>query len=555
MKLARAIRQVAGVLALACERPSLVRAAAGRLARTGDIPGLWRRAVHMRAALQPQSLTAPYFELDAAGRAALRLRARAAESGGPTISVITPLYDTPPALLRACVASVTDQAYGRFELVLVDDGSPSPHTLRQARLLAASDRRIRLIERPVRGGISAATNTGIAAARGDWIAFLDHDDELTADALTAVAERLRAEPALDVVYTDQLKVDDRGEVIDHHFKPDWSPLHLLGVMYVGHLLVARTARLRAVGGCDAALDGVQDFDLVLRLSEAGCRVGHIAQPLYKWRAHAGSLAQSPSAKAHIPALQLRAVAAHLARRDRDWTPVAHPRHGDSHRLLVAPTARRAPPSVSIVIPSRDQGQIVSRCLGSIRGLTRHPAYEIVVVDDGTTDETALSAFQRFGARVIPGEARPFNFSRACNLGARHARGAQVLFLNNDTEVLSADWLQRLSLWFDDPAVGAVGPVLTYPDGRVQHAGVVLGARGTADHAMRGFPVESDGYAGSLCTAREVSAVTGACLMMRRDRFAQVGGFCTDYATHYQDVDLCLRLRALGSASSARPRPP
>ncbi|CAN5311714.1 N/A [soil metagenome] len=554
MKAAAAVARFVGLLALAWERPALARTALRRLIRTGDLVGLWRRAVHVRSSLQPRRLPTPYFHLDAGGRAALLARARTVESQGPLISVVVPLYDTAPAFLRACVASVMDQAYERFELILVDDGSPSPHTRRQARLIAGSDRRIRLIERPMRGGISAATNAGVGAATGDWIAFLDHDDELTADALVAVAERLRDEPAPDVVYTDQLKVDGRGEVIDHHFKPDWSPLHLLGVMYVGHLLVARTACVRAVGGCDPTLDGVQDFDLVLRLSEAGGRIGHIAQPLYKWRAHAGSLAADARAKPHIPALQRRAVAAHLARRGRAWVATPHPLHGGSHRLTVHPTARRAPPSVSIVIPSRDQGAVVSRCLGSIRALTRHPAYEIVVVDDGTTDETALSAFHRFGARVIPGGERPFNFSRACNLGARHARGRHVLFLNNDTEVRSCDWLQRLSFWFDDPVVGAVGPVLTYADGQVQHAGVVLCARGTADHVMSGFPSDVDGYAGSLCTAREVSAVTGACLMMRRDRFAQLGGFCTDYAVHYQDVDLCLRLRRLGLSIVCTPSP-
>jgi GT2 family glycosyltransferase len=546
-------QDAAAVLALLRERPGLAARAALRLLKTGDPAAVWTRAAHVARTQRPAPAARPYFGLEAADRAALAARARAAERGGPLISLVTPLHDTPPDLLRACVASVLDQAYRRFELVLVDDRSRNAHTLRQARLLAASDRRVRLIEATARSGVSRTTNLGVRAARGAWTGFLDHDDELTPDALTAVAERLAAAPDLDAVYTDQLKIDRHGTVIDRHHKPDWSPLHLLGVMYVGHLLVVRTETLRALGGFDWAYDGVQDFELMLRLAEAGGRVGHIPEPLYKWRAAPGSLALRPDAKAGIVALQRRAVEAHLARRGLGWRVEPHPVHAAKHRLAVSPPPQSPQPGVSIVIPSRDQGALVERCLGSIRGLTRHPAYEIVVVDDATTDLRALHAFGRFGARVVDGP-RPFNFSRACNAGAAAAQGELLLFLNNDTEVLEPDWLQALSLWFEDAAVGAVGPLLTYPDGRVQHAGVALGARGTADHVMRGFPADSDGYAGSLSTAREVSAVTGACLMVRRDRFHAIGGFCADYATHYQDADLCLRLRREGLSIVFTPRP-
>ena len=549
----RELQATLAVVALARERPDLVRKALRRLLRGETSVAVWRRALHALDVFAPSPARTPYFGLDKAAIGALAARAERAAAGGPLISVVTPMKDTPPAFLRACVASVLCQPYRRLELILVDDGSRTPHALRQAALLAAGDKRVRVLRMDQGTGISRATNAGLGAARGDLVAFLDHDDELTPDALTVVAERFTAEADLDVAYTDQFKIDARGEIIDHHFKPAWSPVHLLGVMYVGHLLVARAQALREVDGCDPAFDGVQDFDLVLRLHEAGARIGHIAQPLYKWRAAAGSTAAAPDAKAGIAALQQRAVEAHLARTGRTWAVEPHPTHGERHRMLVAPAARAPAPAVSIVIPSRDQGKVVSRCLGSIRRRTDHDAYEVIVVDDHTTDPLATQAFGIYGARTVPLEG-VFNFSAACNQGARASRGALLLFLNNDTEVLEPDWLQRLSLWFEEPGVGAVGPVLTYPDGRVQHAGVVLGARGTADHAMRGFEAGNDGYAGSLCAAREVSAVTGACLMMRRTDFAGLGGFSTDYARHYQDVDLCLRVRARGQSVICTPKP-
>ncbi|MBE7217442.1 MAG: glycosyltransferase [Caulobacteraceae bacterium] len=500
------------------------------------------------------SAAAPYFGLAPGARAELDARAAAAlDAGSPLISLVTPLHATPPAFLHACVCSVLHQPYARFELILVDDGSPDPATLRQARSYAAQDPRVRVVARTRNGGVSRASNDGLAAAGGAWTAFLDHDDELTPDALVAVAERLRAEPALDAVYTDQLKVDVHGRVIDHHFKPDWSPIHALGVMYVGHLLVVRTALARAVGGFDPAFDGVQDYDFLLRLSERTAAIGHIALPLYKWRASPASLAADSDAKAGVDALQRCALAAHLARRGRSWAVEPHPEPRLRQRMVLAPSARTAAPRVSVVIPTRDQGAAVARCLDTLFDLTDHPAFEVLLVDNGTTDPVALEAFERHPARRI-GFDQPFNFSRACNAGAAAARGEHLVFLNNDTEVLQADWLRRLQLYLEDPRVGAVGPVLLYPDRTVQHAGVVLGARGTADHVMRRFPAHVDGYAGSLSTAREVSAVTAACLMIPRRLFVGLGGFCADYAAHYQDVDLCLRLRERGLSVICAARP-
>ncbi len=516
--------------------PRLLLKAARRLLTHGPAATLRMGAAVARAAAAPAEPPAP--------EPGLAARAAAVEAAGaPRISVIVPLFDTPPELLRACVASVLRQAYGSWELVLVDDGSTRPGLRAQALAAAARDRRIRVLVREANGGISRATNAGLELAAGAWTAFLDHDDELTPDALLCVAERLLADPGLGALYTDQHKIDAHGRIVDQHLKPDWSPALMLGVMYVGHLLVVRTDLARAVG-FDPAYDGVQDYEFMLRLSERTAAVGHIARPLYRWRAVPGSLAADADAKPGVEALQKAALLAHLRRRGRSWTPEPHPDPRRRHRMVLAPGPGAPAPSVSVIVPSRDQGEAVSRCLDTLHGLTAGVAFETVLVDDGTTDPVALAAFARHPIRRLP-LGRPFTFSAACNLGASHARGDLLLFLNNDTEVLAPDWLARLRLWLEDAEVGAVGPVLLYPDRTVQHAGVVLGARGTADHAMRGFPAGSDGHGGALSAAREVSAVTGACLLMRRAEFEALGGFSTDYLRHYQDVDLCLRLRERG----------
>jgi GT2 family glycosyltransferase len=256
------------------------------------------------------------------------------------------------------------------------------------------------------------------------------------------------------------------------------------------------------------------------------------------------------AKKDIDALQRKAVDAHLIRRGLPWrTETIAP-----HRLRLKPSAARLTPRVSIIIPTRDQGELLNACLKSIFAQTSHRDFEVVVVDNQTSEAAALEAMSAYPIRRILFD-QAFNYSAANNLGVSAASGELLLFLNNDTEVLEPDWLQDMALYFADPGIGAVGTILLYPNRSVQHAGVVLGARGTADHAMRGFPENVDGYNGSLQCAREVSAVSAACMMMRRETFDQVGGFSCDYNRHYQDVDLCLKIRSAGLRiiSASHPR--
>ena len=459
----------------------------------------------------------------------------------PLISVIVPVYDTPDGPLERMIDSVRRQAYGNWELCLVDDASPRPHVRPILERAAAGDPRIRVAFRESNGNISAATNTGIDMARGEFIAFLDHDDELTADALLAVVRALNDEPDTDVVYTDQDKIDLSGHRSEPFHKPAWSPAYFQSVMYIGHLLVVRSSLLRETGGCDSAFDGVQDFELMLRLGEVTRKILHVPRILYHWRKIPGSIASDSSAKHGIGELQRKAVQSHL---DRLRIKATATSGAAAHRVRVVSAPRAHEPLVSILIPSRDHPELIGPCLESLFEKTSYKAFEVVVGDNETTDPEALRILDRHPVTRVPLSGK-FHFAAFNNRMAAEARGEYLLLLNNDTEVLQPNWLETLMLYAEQEDVGAVGPMLLYDDGTVQHAGVILGPRGTADHVMRGFPGDADGYAGSLQAAREVTAVTGACLLVRRDRYVACGGLNETFGRHYEDVDFCLRLRRLG----------
>jgi GT2 family glycosyltransferase len=467
----------------------------------------------------------------------------------PLISVVTPVYDTDPAWLSRAVESVRGQSYPQWQLCLADDGSTNEGTLAYLRALV-DDERITVSFAEANEGIAAATNRALDCAGGEFVAFLDHDDELEPDALLACVRLLGVRPDTDVVYTDEDKIDRRGRLSRPFYKPDWSPELFRGVMYVGHLLVIRRSLVADAGGLDPNFDGVQDYELMLRVSELTDRIEHVPRVLYHWRKLPGSIASSPDAKDGISELQAAAVARHLER--CGIAAVAEPNPSLPHRAIVRPKLRRAWPAVTVVVPTRDAADHLERCLDSIFERSSYPSLSVVLVDTGTTEPEALALFDRHPVEVITSDG-PFNFSRVNNLAVERTGGAYVVFLNNDTEVQSPEWLEAMVVLAEAPDAGAVGPLLLYPNGTVQHAGVVLGLRGTADHIMRGFPGDADGYAGSLSCTREVSAVTAACMLVRREVFLEVGGFDEHYGTHYQDVDLCLRLRLGGRRNLYTPR--
>lgn len=464
----------------------------------------------------------------------------------PFLSVLTPTYNSRPEWLAEAALSLFHQSFPNWEWCIVDDGSDNPETRKLLELLSGASERIR-VQFASKGGISAATNRCLDLARGDYVCFLDHDDLLHPGAFEAMREKLQE--GYDVVYSDEDKLDNETRhFVDAFFKPEWSPEYFRGAMYTGHLLCVRRD-LANKTRFDPAFDGVQDFEFMLRLSEGAPRIGHVPQILYHWRKTPGSIAAKTDAKPEIDALQQRAVNAHLQRLK---LPARAERSVLPHRLNLIPLKRQNYSRVSIIIPTRDAPEVLGRCLKSIFEKTSYPDYEVIVMDNESTDERALALMTQYPVRrvLFP---NPFNFSRANNQGAAAATGELLVFLNNDTEVVTEDWLQHLAYYAEQPDVGAAGALLAYDNKTVQHAGVVLGMRGTADHVMRRFALELDGYAGSLVCAREVSAVTGACLMMRKSLFDEIGGFNPHFFTAYQDVDLCLSLRRRGLRVICTPR--
>jgi GT2 family glycosyltransferase len=461
----------------------------------------------------------------------------------PVISVITPVYNVRPIWLRKAVASVEAQTYPNWQLCLCDDGSSSHGTRAELdRISSTGNPRIKVIRLEKNSGISAATNAALNRADGEFVAFLDNDDELAPHALEANILALNRAPDIDILYSDEDKLTLGGHREEPFYKPDWSPHFLREVMYVGHFLVARRSLVEAVGGLDSRYDGVQDFELMLRLSERTKRIHHIRDILYHWRRIPGSVADHSDAKPRLDEKQVEAVNAHLLRVGIAAEAKSHPTL--RHRAQLVPRSRKEYPRISIVIPTKDRPDLIGPCLDSIFAVTVYPDFEVVVVDNGTTDSAAVAAIARHRVTRVD-FPQTFNFSRANNLGGAAATGEILVLLNNDTEITMPAWLNQMLSLLDDPEVVAVGPLLIYPDGKVQHAGIALGPRSTADHVLRHHDADSDGYFGTLRATREVSAVTAACLMMRRADYLAVGGFDELFRTHYQDVDLCLRLRKEG----------
>jgi GT2 family glycosyltransferase/SAM-dependent methyltransferase len=459
----------------------------------------------------------------------------------PVISVVTPVYNTDEVWLRKAVESVRNQVYPRWELCLVNDGSTVPHVRAILDEYVAGEPRVRVEHLPANQGIAVASARGLRLATGDFVALLDHDDELPPEALFEVIARLNEDPDLDLIYTDEDKVGADGQRVEPFFKPDWSPDLLLSMNYITHLSVFRRRLLEEIGGFRPGFDGSQDYDLLLRFSERARRIAHIPKILYHWRKAPGSAAASTVAKPFAYEAARRAIEDAVRRRGQEAEVVCVLPGIYSVRYKL-----RGTPLVSIIIPTRDRWSLLRECLRSIEERTRYPRYEIIVLDNDSTETEALEGFNAIADRwrvyACPGA---FNFSALNNFGASKARGDYFVFLNNDTQVVEPDWLGAMIEQAQRPEVGAVGARLHYPDGRIQHAGLVLGVGGVADHAFKGLPGTSFTYFAFASVVRNVSAVTAACMMVPRGAFEEVKGFDERLQVALNDVDLCLRLRQRG----------
>jgi GT2 family glycosyltransferase len=459
----------------------------------------------------------------------------------PLVSLIMPVYDTPEEWLRNAIESVRAQCYPDWELCVVDDASPGKQVRRVLKKLAMADTRIRVKYLRRNEGISGASNHALAAATGEYVATMDHDDVLEPHALHEIVKQLIANPALDFVYTDHDLRDGAGRRSGPFFKPDWSPDLLLSMNYITHLSVYRRSLVEEVGGFRKGFEGAQDYDLQLRVTEKARAIGHIPLPLYSWGQAPKSIALDSGLKPYAHEAGRRALADAMRRRQVDAEVLdgygAPFRYRVKRRIL-------GNPLVSILIPTRDHVKLLKACIDGLEQRTAYRTFEILILDNDSKDPETLDYLARSPHRVLR-YPHPFDFVRINNFGAEHARGEYILFLNDDTVALEPDWLESMLEHAQRPEVGAVGARLLFPSGELQHAGSVVGIQGKAAHAFWGFPGDHPGYYDFARVVRNYSAVTGACLMTRKDVWQEVGGFDEAFALSYNDVDLCLRIRERG----------
>lgn len=464
------------------------------------------------------------------------------------ISIVMPVCNTPEQFLREAVASVEAQTYRNWELCIHDDASDKPHVAAVLEELGKRLPNLRISRSVERSGIAATTNAAVALAKGRWITFLDHDDLLEPDALAAVVACHEATSA-DVVYTDHDVLGEDARLRSPYFKPDWNLDLFLSQMYLGHLVSFDANLIRRMGGLRSNCDGSQDYDLVLRCIASGARVAHVPRVLYHWRAHAGSTAANAASKPYAHDAGRLALQHHVDAR--------HPgARVDEYEQLFCydvryPYADKGP-MVSIIIPTRDGLDLLRTCVESVYAKTLYRDFEIIVVDNGSTQPETLQWLDGMSRRdsfhVIRADV-PFNWSALNNLAARKARGEVLVFLNNDTEIIDGEWLQRLAENALRPDVGVCGPLLLYGDRTIQHAGVVIGMGGWADHVFKGeAPLHIQNLFVSPVLQRQVLAVTGACMVVARDTFESLGGFDESFIVCGSDVELCLRAHARGLAT-------
>jgi len=469
----------------------------------------------------------------------------------PVISIVMPVYNVEALFLEEAVASVLEQIYPYWELCIADDASTKPETIEVLKKL--NDPRIKVVTRTENGHICRASNDAATLATGEFIALMDNDDLLSPNALFEIVRLLQEKPDADLVYSDEDKIDVEGKHFDLHFKPDWSPTLLLGYNYINHLTCMRRVLFEEVGGFRVGYEGAQDYDLLLRITERTNRVFHIPKILYHWRAIPGSTAFKASEKPIVSTSAHKILSESLLRRGIPASIYAP----DFARRLNVPVQQLdfsdEGPTVDIIIPTFNQGDILRTCIESITTKTTYKTYQIMVVDNASQDKKTLQYLDEIraaGIRVerIPNGPEGFSFSRVNNMAVGRSDAEYILFLNNDTEVIEPLWLSRMMGYLQLPGVGATGARLLYPDNTIQHAGVLLGMGGgfIPDHAFSRVSAKAPGYFFLPGTSRESSAVTGACLLTRKQTFVELGGFDEiAFKVSLNDVDYCLKLESAG----------
>jgi GT2 family glycosyltransferase len=468
----------------------------------------------------------------------------------PLISLIMPTYNTPKKWLPLAIDSVRKQLYPNWELCIADDASSEAHVRHILERYQAKDPRIKLVFRKKTGHIAAASNSAIEMATGEFVALLDHDDQLSEHALYMVAVELNAYRDADLIYSDEDKINEKGRRYDPYFKPDWNPALFLAQNYLCHLLVCRTRLVRELGDFLQGYEGSQDWDLAMRISDRipASHIRHIPHILYHWRAIPGSAARSPDEKKYVREAQRKTLESHF---DRIGIKVTIVPAGGHYWRIKYPLQTR--PLVTLIIPTRNGFDLLERSVESIYHKTTYPNFELMIIDNQSDDAATLNylaALERERRVKILRYDSPFNFSAINNFAVQRACGEIIGLINNDLEVITPEWLDEMVSHAVQPENGAIGAMLYYPDDRIQHAGVILGigvgAPGAAGHAYKTQPRGYAGQASRALLCQNLSAVTGACLIVRRKLFEEVGGLNeVNLPVAFNDIDFCLRIREMG----------
>ncbi len=460
------------------------------------------------------------------------------------ISVIMPTHNTNPEWLKEAIGSVLDQTYPFFELCIADDASHDPKTRELLMFFSKADSRIKTVFREKGGHIAEASNSALELVTGDFVALLDHDDRLHPDALRQLALAISQNPEAELLYTDEDKINSAGAREEPLFKPGWSPSLALSQAYLGHLVCLRTVLVRRLGGFRSKCNGSQDYDLWLRASLTARKIVHVPRLLYHWRKHLSSTSHSADSKPYAHEAGRLALNDYLAQR---YPGTGITAEDGAHMFTYRPRFTLPPQTkVSIIIPTKDKVDLLRACVDSILHESSWKNLEIIIIDNNSTEPETLAylreAPQKDSRLRTLQAAMPFNWSRINNIGARAAGGDVLIFLNNDTKVITPDWIEHLAGQALLPDTGAVGGLLLYEDGAIQHSGVVLGMNGSADHVFKNQHPQHTGGGPfiSPVLTRNALAVTGACMAITRRKFLELGGFDEAFVICGSDVELCLR---------------
>ena len=488
-----------------------------------------------------------FWTLDQEDRSAIAKQIERLEKR-PTFSIVMPVYETDPELLDEAIQSVRDQLYPDWELCIADDASKKPGVRTVLEKHMKADSRVKVTFREQNGHISAASNSALELATGDYIALFDHDDLLTPDALYWMATEIISHPEADILYSDEDKVDEGGRVFDPYFKPDFSPELFLSQNHLNHLGVYRRSLVEEVGGFRLGLEGSQDYDLALRILAQSSldKVRHVPVVLYHWRVVEGSVALGGGEKSYAHDRARQAIAEYLKSQEAEAEVVAG-FDGYSHR--VKPALPSPAPKVSIIIPTRDRLDVLKLAVNGLLEKTSYPNWELIIVDNGSQRKDTLDYLTNLSEdpriRILRDDGL-FNFSRLNNRAAEIAEGPLILLLNNDVEPLVEDWLDEMVSQLYRPGIGAVGAKLYFPDGLIQHVGVTVGIGGVAGHFEKGLPREANGYFNRPNLIHNVTAATAACLLTTKKIYDEVEGLNEDrLSVAFNDVDFCLKIQEAG----------